>query len=256
MHIVSWNVNSVKSRLEHLLNFLDEYSPDVILLQELKCIDEAFPRMEIEEKGYNIATSGQKTYNGVAILSKHPIEDVNKALPGDDADIQARYIEAFTGGKRVVSVYVPNGQAIGSDKFHYKMAFYDRLYKHLQELLKFDEELVVGGDYNVAPEEIDVYDKRHLEGKLCFTIEERKKFRSLLNLGLSDSFRILHPNTHEFSWWDYRAGSWDQNKGLRIDQILTSPESSDRLIEAGIYIKIRDLAKASDHAPIYCKFSK
>jgi exodeoxyribonuclease III len=252
--VVSWNVNSIKSRLQNFFEFVDKYSPDIILLQELKCLEEAFPRMEIEEKGYNLAISGQKTYNGVAILSKSPIEDICKTLPGDDEDTQARYIEGFTMGMRVSSVYVPNGQEVGSDKFQYKLRFFDRLNEHVKTLRGYDEQLVIGGDYNVAPEPIDVYNPKALEGGIGFHIEERKKFRKLINNGMADSYRILHPNKQEFSWWDYRSGAWDQNKGMRIDQILLSPQSCDKLLEAGVYNEIRGKEKASDHAPIFCKF--
>ncbi len=255
-HIACWNVNSIKSRLQNFMSFVDKYSPDIILLQELKCLEEAFPKMEIEDKGYNVIISGEKTYNGVAILSKSPIEDVSKNLPGDDQDLQARYIEGFTMGIRVCSVYVPNGQEVGSDKFRYKLNFFDRLNEHLKALHKYDEQLVVGGDFNVAPEENDVYSPKSLEGSICFHMEERKRFRKLINNGMSDSFRILHPTKQEFSWWDYRAGAWDHNKGMRIDQILLNPRSCDRLIEAGIYNEIRGQEKASDHAPIYCKLAK
>ncbi len=252
--VVSWNVNSIKSRLQNFFEFVDKYSPDVILLQELKCLEEAFPKMEIEDKGYNLAISGEKTYNGVAILSKSPIEDVMKKLPGDDNDLQARYIEAFTCGMRVASVYVPNGQEVGSDKFQYKLRFFDRLNNHIKTLRKLDERLVIGGDYNVAPEEIDVYNPKGLNGSVCFHPEERKKFRMLINNDMADSFRIIHPNKQEFSWWDYRSGAWEQNKGMRIDQILLCPQSCDRLLEAGVYSEIRGQQKASDHAPIFCKF--
>ncbi len=252
--VVSWNVNSIKSRLQNFFEFVDKYSPDIILLQELKCLEDAFPKMEIEDKGYNLAISGEKTYNGVAILSKSPIEDVVKKLPGDVEDTHARYIEAFTMGMRVCSVYVPNGQEVGSDKFQYKLKFFDRLNDHIKTLLQYEEQLVIGGDYNVAPEDIDVYNPKALDGSICFHSEERKRFRKLINNGMADSYRIMHPNKQEFSWWDYRSGAWDQNKGMRIDQILLSPQSCDRLNEAGIYSDIRAQQKASDHAPIFCKF--
>jgi exodeoxyribonuclease-3 len=238
------------------MDFIDKYSPEVLLLQELKCVEEAFPRMEIEDKGYNIAISGQKTYNGVAILSKSPLEDISKRLPGDDGDDQARYIEAFTAGVRVVSVYVPNGQAVDSDKFQYKMKFFDRLHSHMQTLLSYEEELAIGGDYNVGPEEIDVYNPKGMDGQVGFHIDERKKFRKLINIGMVDSYRIMHPHKQEFSWWDYRRGAWEQNKGMRIDQILVSPQFSDKMIEAGIYSEVRGWDKASDHVPIYCRLSK
>lgn len=251
MKIVTWNVNSIKSRLEHLQKYLGENSPDVVLLQELKCVDEAFPAMEIEDLGYNIAVHGQKTYNGVAILSKHPIEDVRRGLPGDDADEQARYIEAVIGEYRIVNIYVPNGQAPDSDKFQYKMRFYDRLRAHIAELLTYEEKLIIGADYNVAPADLDVYDPAKARGSVCFHPQEHRKFESLINLGLTDAFRALHPNEQKFSWWDYRAGSFQKNEGLRIDHLLLSPQAADKLLECDIDMQPRAWQKPSDHAPVW-----
>lgn len=254
---VSWNVNSVKSRLLILLDFLQKYSPDVVMLQELKCVDEAFPKMEIEELGYNIATFGQKTYNGVAILSKGSIEDVYTDLQVDSLNPQSRYIEALTtiDGKcyRVASVYVPNGQEVGSEKYIYKLKFFQLLQERVAYLLTLDEQLLIGGDYNVAPKDIDVHDPKAWEGSILVSQDERKCFRSLLNSGLKDSYRIMHPDKIEYSWWDYRNRGWEKNDGLRIDQILVSPQASDGLFESGVYHEIRGLEKTSDHAPIYCK---
>jgi len=255
MQVICWNINSIKSRLSHLTNLILDKNPDVILLQETKCIDSNFPFLELEELGYNIVVNGQKTFNGVAILTKSPVEDVIKRLPGDDEDSQARYIECFSNikgiGYRLISVYVPNGQEVGSDKFKYKLQFYERLHKHLKDLLKYNEKLIVGGDFNVAPEEIDVYSAKALEGNIGFHIDERKHFRKLLSLGLIDSFRWCNPNKHDFSWWDYRSGGWQYNRGMRIDQILVSPEAVDNLKNAGIYTEVRALEKTSDHAPIF-----
>ncbi len=253
MRIATWNVNSVKSRLEHLMRYAREQSPDVILLQELKCTDDAFPRMEIEDLGYNAALIGQKTYNGVAILSKHPIEDVSTTLPGDGSDAEARYVEAVTNGVRVVSVYVPNGMEEGSHKFQYKLSFLNRLRGHLQNLLQYDEKLVVGGDYNVAPQPLDVFDPVKLEGTICFHPEERKLLRSIEYLGLTDAFRAMHPQEQRFSWWDYRAGAFQQNNGLRIDHLLLSPEAADSLISCDIDSTPRAWDKPSDHTPVWCE---
>lgn len=247
MKIVSWNVNSVKARLEHLVKYLRDTAPDVILLQELKCQDEAFPYMEIEELGYNIAIYGQKSYNGVAILSKHRIEDVYKELDVSES----RYIEAVTNGVRVASVYVPNGQEIGADKFKYKMSFFKNLHKHLQTLLQYDEKVVIGGDYNVAPCDIDVYDPIALRNSLCFHPEEQHWFRTIENTGYVDSFRAIHPDKQVFSWWDYRAGAYHGNKGYRIDHIFLSPEAADVLQDAGIDATPRGWDKPSDHAPTW-----
>lgn len=256
--IISWNVNSIKSRLPLLERFIREHNPDILLLQEIKCIENNFPKLEIESWGYNIAICGQKTFNGVAILSKSPIEDITKKLNHEEE--QARYIECFTTigniGFRVASVYVPNGQEVGSDKFSQKMKFYDELNKHLNALSHYDEALVVGGDFNVAPDEIDVYDSKSLEGTIGFHIKERKWFRTILNQNsLFDSFRLINPSQQEFSWWDYRGNSWQHNKGMRIDQILVSSEAADKLTSAGIHHDIRGQEKSSDHAPIYCRFA-
>lgn len=253
--IVSWNVNSIKSRYSAVISFLEKYNPDVVLFQEIKCETEKFPSLEVQGLGYNIAVYGQKTFNGVAILSKYPIEDVVRGLPTLPDDTQARYIECITYidklPVRVASVYVPNGQEVGSEKFNYKLRFFEALSQHLEGLLSYEEITVVGGDFNVAPEEIDAYDPKSLGGAICFNIEERKQFRKILKAGYDDSFRVKNPNTQEFSWWDYRGNSLSNNHGLRIDQILTSPEATDKIKEAGIYKEIRSIEKASDHAPIY-----
>lgn len=254
--IATWNVNSIKSRLAQALEYLQHTSPDIVLLQETKCVTEAFPYMEIEALGYNCAVHGQKTFNGVAVLSKFPIDDIAKALPGAPEDEQARYIEAVVSlpGKavRVASVYVPNGQSPDSDKFQYKMQFLDRLHHHCQELLKYEEILVLGGDYNVAPYAEDVHDPLRLDGTVCYHPQERAKLRTLLHLGFTDAFRATNPTTHQFSWWDYRGASWEQNKGMRIDHLLLSPEAADRLTSCEIRSSLRSEEKASDHAPVEC----
>ncbi len=256
--IATWNVNSVKSRLTHLLEYIrSDDAPDILLLQELKCVTEQFPYMEIEDAGYNVAVHGQKTYNGVAILSKFPIDDVVKKLPGDDSDEQARYIEAVISLKdkaiRVASVYVPNGQSPDSDKFQYKLKFFDRLQDHLKTLLQYEEIMVIGGDYNVAPEPIDVFDAKALDGTTCYHPLERKKFRSLLGLGFKDAYRIANDNIQKFSWWDYRAGAWQQNKGMRIDHLLLSPEAADFTTSSDVEQSLRNKEQPSDHAPVWCR---
>lgn len=257
--IATWNVNSIRSRLLHLLDYLKaDNAPDILLLQELKVVDDMFPAMEIEELGYNIAIHGQKSYNGVAILSKFPLEDVCRGMRGNKADEQARFIEARISAHgdmlRVASVYVPNGQAVDSDKFTYKMGFYDFLEKHITLALAEDELLVIGGDFNVAPFPIDVYDALKLEGMVCFHPREREKLRRLMNLGLYDAFRALHPYKQEFSWWDYRGSSWKANQGLRIDHLLVSPLIVDRLESCETVLSLREREQASDHAPVACRF--
>lgn len=252
--IATFNVNSVKARLTNLLAWLDEAKPDIVLLQELKCVDEAFPAMEIEERGYNIATHGQKTYNGVAILSKFPLDDVTRGLAGDETDEQARYIEAIAsvpgGAIRVASVYVPNGQDVTSDKFPYKLKFLERLRAHWQVQLGFHEVAVLGGDFNVAPAPMDVYDPKHLEGTVCYHPAERERLRAIINLGMVDAFRAANPDAHQFSWWDYRGDGYARGLGMRIDHLLLSPMATDRLEGSIIDEKPRKEEKPSDHAPV------
>jgi exodeoxyribonuclease-3 len=262
--IASFNVNSVKARLPRLLEWLKNSNPDVVLLQELKCVETEFPFEALFDAGYNSAVYGQKTYNGVAILSKNKIEDVVKGLPtlNGEIDEQARYIEAvipFAGKAiRVASIYVPNGggelldEALeDSQKFIYKMNFFERLKSRFVEVLKFDEMQIFGGDYNVAVEEIDVFDPKSLEKTVCFHPHERQKFRAILNLGMADSYRAFNQQQQAFSWWDYRGGSWQHNKGMRIDYLLTSPQASDKIIDATIEDRgVRDQEKASDHCPV------
>jgi exodeoxyribonuclease III len=263
--IASFNVNSVKARLPRLLEWLKNSQPDVVLLQELKCVEEAFPFEALFDAGYNAAVMGQKTYNGVAILSKFKIEDVVKGLPclGEELDEQARYIEAVIPIKnsaiRVASIYVPNGGGDllpnetleNSKKFLYKLNFYDRLKAHLSSVLTYDEIQIFGGDFNVANEAIDIFDPKGFEGQILFHPLERQKFRSLLNLGLIDSYRATNQNQQAFSWWDYRGGGWQHNKGARIDYLLASPLAADKIVAASIEDKgVRDQEKASDHCPV------
>lgn len=258
--IATWNVNSVKARLPHLLDWLRATRPDIVLLQELKCVDDAFPAMEVEELGYNIAVHGQKTYNGVAILSKFPLEDISKGLVGDDSDEQARYIEAVASvsghAVRVASVYVPNGQDAGSDKFQYKLRFLDRLVTHAKTLVAYQEMLVIGGDYNIAPEDTDVHNPKAWEGSVLTHDDVRRQFRRLCNAGLFDAFRLRHPDSmHDgYSWWDYRAGAFARNDGLRIDHLMLSSLAADKLIACEVTKEIRALEKASDHAPVVATF--
>ena len=255
--IATFNVNSVKARLTNLLAWLDETKTDIVLLQELKCIDDAFPAMEIEERGYNIATHGQKTYNGVAILSKFPLDDITRGLAGEATDEQARYIEAVVsipgGALRVASAYVPNGQEVGSDKFAYKLRFYDRLRAHWQKQISFDEIAVLGGDFNCAPAPIDVYDPTALDGSVCYHPDERAKLRALTFLGLHDAFRLKHPDVQQFSWWDYRGAGFERGHGLRIDHLLLSAQAVDKLDDCWIDENPRAQEKPSDHAPVVCR---
>ena len=254
VRVATWNVNSVKARLAHLTQWLRDSAPDIVCLQELKCVSDEFPRMEIEDLGYNLAVHGQKTYNGVAILSKYPLDDIITALPGDAEDEQARYIEAVVSVKggvlRVASVYVPNGQDPQSDKFAYKLRFLDRLRAHAATLAMADEACVIGGDYNVAPYAPDVYAPKALDGTVCYHPLEREKLRALLHSGWYDAFRSLHPAAQQFTWWDYRGGGYEHGKGLRIDHLLLSPRSIDRLQSCEVDETTRKLERPSDHAPV------
>lgn len=257
LSVATWNVNSIKVRLPQLLAWLKADAPDIVLLQEIKCVDEAFPAMEIEELGYNIAVHGQKTYNGVAILSKFPLSDITRGLPGEEADVQARYIEAVAsipgGALRVASVYVPNGQSADSDKFQYKLRFLDRLQAHMETLLGYGEMLAVGGDYNIAPEDRDVHDPQGWQGSVLTHDEVRARFRRIIGLGVYDAYR-MKTAANDYSWWDYRTGAFDRDDGLRIDHVLVSPHAADRLEHCFIKKELRALEKASDHAPVVASF--
>lgn len=253
MRIATWNVNSVRQRLEHLLRYLREINPDVLCLQELKCVDGAFPRAEVEALGYNVATHGQKGFNGVAILSKAPAEAA-PGLPGDPADEQARYIEALIpdcgGVVRIASIYLPNGNPPATDKFSYKLTFMDRLRSHAAYLLTLEEPLVLAGDYNVIPASEDCYDPAAWAGDALFLPETKARFRALLNLGLTDALRATTDDAGLYTFWDYQAGGWQRNKGIRIDHLLLSPRAADRLVSAAIDKERRGEDKPSDHVPV------
>jgi exodeoxyribonuclease-3 len=254
MKIATWNVNSVKARLSHLMGWLDSARPDVVLLQETKCVDGDFPRLELASAGWHLALRGQKTYNGVAILSRLPIIEEVRELDGDGGE--ARYIEAkLQNGVRVASIYVPMGQSTESDRFPFKLAFLDAVRQRAEALLDWEESFVLGGDYNVAPEAADVFDAKAMEGQVLFHPEERRRFRRLLFLGLTDAYRALHAEPHRYSWWDYRAGAWQRDLGLRIDHLLLSPQAADRLRAADIDKGPRGLDKCSDHTPVWCELA-
>ena len=255
MRIATWNVNSIKAHLGAVTSWLKERDPDVVCLQELKCVDEAFPRTEIEDLGYNVAVHGQKTYNGVAILSKHPIDEAEPRLPGDDADEHARYIEATISTKegsiRVASIYLPNGNPIATDKFKYKLGWMDRLTKHAAELLKLEEPLVLAGDFNVIPTALDAEFPEKWTGDALFQPETRARWRTLGALGFTDALRATNDAKGLYTFWDYQAGAFQKNNGIRIDHLLLSPQAADRLISVGIDKKVRAAEKPSDHVPIY-----
>jgi exodeoxyribonuclease-3 len=251
--IATWNVNSIKARLPNALAWLEGFRPDVVLLQETKTVAEGFPYLEIEALGYNIAVVGQKSYNGVAILSKSPLEDLVERLPGDEEDEQARYLEATTFGLRVASIYLPNGNPISTEKFPYKLAWMARLKARAQELLALEEPIVLGGDYNVIQNDDDVYDPLAFAGDALSQMETRQAFWSILNLGYTEAYRSLHSEPHHYSFWDYQAGAWQKDNGLRIDHLLLSPQAADLLEDCDIDSKPRGQPKASDHTPVWCR---
>ncbi|WP_397419514.1 exodeoxyribonuclease III [Phenylobacterium sp.] len=253
MRLASWNVNSVNARLETVLRWFEEAKPDIACLQEIKCVDEKFPSEAFERLGYNIAVHGQKTYNGVALLSKTPLEDVRRGLPGDDGDDQARYIEAIVSGAlpvRVASIYLPNGNPVGTDKFAYKLAWMARLEAHVRELQTLEEPLLLMGDYNVIPDPRDAADPAAWTRDALFQPESRTAFRALKNLGLTDAFLEIDGSPGAYTFWDYQAGAWPRNHGIRIDHALLSPQAADRLSGVAIHRDVRGWDKPSDHVPL------
>ncbi len=250
MKIVTWNVNSIRARLEIFLQWLANESPDVVLLQEIKCLEAQFPKSEIEDFGYNILIFGQKTYNGVAILSKYPIEDITKGIPNFE-DASSRYIECFSNGVRLASVYVPNGQEVDSKQFFYKLDFLDALKNHWQNILLNNELCVFGGDFNITPTDFDVYDPIKWHEKTLCTSRERSKFQDLLNLGLQDILPKFQKE-QTYTWWDYRGGSFWKNFGLRIDHLLVNSYSGEVVLKSGTHKNVRGLEKTSDHCPVWC----
>ena len=249
MKLAAWNVNSLKVRLPQLLDFLATRTPDVVCLQETKLTDDAFPVAELEAAGFRVAFAGQKTYNGVAILGRSGLADVSVGIPGFDDD-QKRVIAATVDGVRVVCVYCPNGQALDSDKYPYKLAWFDALAAWLKDELARHPKLVVLGDYNVAPEDRDVHDPEAWKDSVLVSEPEREAFRKLLALGLKDSFRLFEQPEKSFSWWDYRMMGFRRNHGLRIDHILLSEPLAAACTGASIDRDMRRLERPSDHAPV------
>lgn len=255
MRIATWNVNSVRQRLDSLQAWLKVRDPDIVCLQEIKCQDDAFPRETFEAMGYNVAVHGQKTFNGVALLSKLPFDEVAPGLIGDEADVQARFLEALvstkTGVVRVVSLYLPNGNPAPGDKYDYKLKWMDRLLAFAQERLRLEEPFVLAGDYNVIPAPADARRPEAWVNDALFLPQTREKFRALLNLGLTDAIRAVSDDPGLYSFWDYQAGSWPKNDGIRIDHLLLSPQAADRLADAGIDKHVRSWDKPSDHVPVW-----
>jgi exodeoxyribonuclease-3 len=253
VRVATWNVNSINARLETVLTWFEQAQPDVACLQEIKCVDEKFPSEAFERLGYNVAVHGQKSYNGVALLSKTPLEDVRKGLPGDDGDDHARYLEAVVSGPRpvrVAAIYLPNGNPIGTEKFAYKLRWLERLNAHAQALLKLEEPLVLAGDYNVIPEPEDADRPESWAGDALFQPESRGAYRALKWLGLTDSYAAADGAPGGYTFWDYQAGAWNRNHGIRIDHLLLSPQAADRLGEVLIHRDVRGRDKPSDHVPV------
>jgi len=254
MKIVTWNINGVRARLGNLTHWLSESQPDIVCLQEIKTVDDQFPRAEVETLGYNVETHGQKGFNGVAILSKLPFDEVNRGLPGDDGDEQARFIEGVfstdRGALRVVSLYLPNGNPIDTEKFPYKLSWMERLQRWTKERLELEEPLVLAGDYNVIPEPEDARHPENWLGDALFQPETRKAFRRLKALGLTEAVRAVTAAKDVYTFWDYQAGAWQKNNGIRIDHLLLSPEAADLLASASIEKHVRAWEKPSDHVPV------
>ena len=254
--IATWNVNSVRSRLDRLLAWLERRRPDVVCLQETKVVDADFPRTAIEAAGYRCLINGQKTYNGVAILSRDEAQPIAGALPGDTPDSERRILAASVAGIAVASVYCPNGSEVGSDKYAYKLDWYRRLRQLLEQTWTPAQPLAVCGDYNVAPEDRDVWDPERWRGQVLFSEPEKEAFASLSGWGLEDTLRRLHPEGGLYTWWDYRFGAFHRGWGLRIDHILATPPLAARCVAVEIDRDERKGEKPSDHAPVIATFAR
>lgn len=255
MKIVTWNINGVKARLETVTAWLEQSQPDIACLQEIKSVDENFPREVFEQLGYNVETHGQKGFNGVAIFSKLPFDEVNRGLPGDDEDEQARFIEGVFsvkgGALRVASLYLPNGNPVDDErKFGYKLRWMDRLHAFAEDRLALEEPFILAGDYNVIPMPEDCHDPAAWEGDALFRDETRSRFRALANLGLTDALRATTDAVPAYTFWDYQAGAWPKNNGIRIDHLMCSPEATARLTRVDIEKDVRGWEKPSDHVPV------
>lgn len=253
MRIATWNVNSINARLETVIRWFEEAQPDVACLQEIKCVDEKFPAEAFERLGYNLAIHGQKSYNGVALLSKHPLEDVRRGLPEGEGDDHARYIEAVVSGPqpvRVASIYLPNGNPIATEKFAYKLAWMERLRRHAETLLAYEEPLALLGDYNVIPEPRDAEFPQNWVEDALFQPETRAAFRALKWLGLTEAYLQADGAPGAYTFWDYQAGAWQRNNGIRIDHALLSPQAADKLRGVSIHRDVRGWDKPSDHVPL------
>jgi len=255
MRIATWNVNSIRQRMDNMAAWLAERSPDIVCLQEIKCVDEAFPKEPFEALGYNVAVHGQKTFNGVALLSKYPFDEVAPGLIGDTSDVQARFLEAListkTGALRVVSLYLPNGNPAPGEKYDYKLKWMDRLIAFSNERLALEEPMLLAGDYNVIPAPADARNPSAWTYDALFLPQTRAKFRALANLGLVDALRAVSDSADLYTFWDYQAGAFAKNNGIRIDHVMLSPPAADRLVDAGVDRHVRGWDKPSDHVPVW-----
>jgi len=259
MKIATWNVNGIKARLNTALQWLTQTQPDVACLQEIKSTDETFPIDVFEDAGYNVQIHGQKGFNGVALMSKFPLSDIRRGLPGGDDDQQSRYIEALVMGPgtpfRIASIYLPNGNPLKTDKFLYKLGWMERLEHHAKRLLEAEECTVLAGDFNIIPEPLDCYEPEAWLDDALFQSESRVAFRTLKNLGFTDALRSCNPNHKVYTFWDYQAGAWQKNNGIRIDHLMLSPQAADRLTSSGVDKYMRGQEKPSDHVPVYAEFA-
>lgn len=256
MKIATFNINGIKARAAALCDWLDEAAPDVALLQEIKSVDEGFPSELFEERGYNVATHGQKSFNGVAILSKLPLEDITRGLPGDPEDEQARWIEATVIGKqalRICGLYLPNGNPAPGPKYDYKLRWMDRLYERANELIQDQIPALMAGDYNIIQQAEDAARPEAWTKDALFLPQSRAAFRKITNLGFTDAFRARHLGAGHYSFWDYQAGAWNRNDGILIDHILLTPAAADLLQDCKIDYEIRGREKPSDHVPVWVK---
>jgi len=254
MKIATFNINGIKARAEALPAWLDDAEPDVVLLQEIKSVDENFPRELFEDRGYNVETHGQKSFNGVAILSKLPLEDVSRGLPGDDKDEQARWIEATVVGDkaiRICGLYLPNGNPAPGPKYDYKLAWMERLKSRAKELLLNEEPALMAGDYNIIPQDIDAAKPEAWHEDALALPQSRAAFRRILNLGFTDALRARTQASDIYSFWDYQAGAWQRNNGIRIDHFLLTPQCADLLLDCQVDKHIRGHDKPSDHVPVW-----
>lgn len=255
MRIATFNINGIKARIEALTAWLEEAGPEVVVLQEIKSVDEGFPREAIEDLGYRVETHGQKSFNGVAILSKLPLEDVVRGLPGDESDDQARWIEGTVigdkGAVRVCGLYLPNGNPAPGPKYDYKLAWMARMRTRAAELMSLEEPALMAGDYNIIPQAEDAAKPDSWRQDALFLPQSRDAYRLILNLGFTEAFRSRHPEPGHYSFWDYQAGAWQRNNGIRIDHILMTPQCADLMADSGIEKELRGRDRPSDHVPVW-----